>query len=361
MDIYNGLDPDRFESHVCTFFPGEYDHFFEDRQHLRHVLVGAEDGEAASVLAKGANMIKRIMRLKKVIKKSGAHLIHTHHLGPLLHYWFAAQVSLARLPWIHTEHNVPDLAEGYADPAYQRIKPLQRPDVVTGVAPNVCDYLKDECQVAGQRVRLVPNGVDLERFTDHDGRDRIRAELGFGPDDEVVGCIGNLRHEKNQKLAIEAVAKAYQQRPRIKLVICGDGDCRNDLERLAEEKGINAITHFLGFRFDIPEILSALDLFCLPSVYEGMPVSVLEAWTSQKAVLATDVIGIRDLVDHGTNGMLVPSDDSSEMAESIMTLMADPAQRRKLAGAGHELVVRQYSLNAMVDHYADLYRQLVER
>jgi len=361
MDIYNGLDPQHFESHVCTFFAGEYDHFFEERRHLRHILVGDKDGGATSVLGKGVNMFKRIARLKKVIAKSGAHLIHTHHLGPLLHYWFARHISLHRLPWIHTEHNVPDLAEGYADPVYKRFEPLRRPDVVTGVAPNVCGYLKDECQVDAQRVRLVPNGVDLDRFTVQNGRDKIRAELGLQPEDEVIGCIGNLRQEKNQKLAVDAVALALQKRPNLKLIVCGDGDCRDELEKQVKDRGISDKTFFLGFRFDIPEVLSALDLFCLPSVYEGMPVSVLEAWTSNKAVVATDVIGIHDLVDQDKNGLLVPPGDPQAMADAISSLMADTAHRVQLASAGNDLVTRQYSLTAMVGNYAGLYQQIAEK
>lgn len=357
MDIYQGLDPDRFESHVCTFFPGEYDRYFEDRRHLRHILVDDGAKSADSLAAKGINMIGRLRRLRTAVRQSGAHVIHTHHLGPLLHVWLAQTLTLLRLPWVHTEHNVPDLARGYAHPAFKGLKPLRRPDYVTGVAPNVCDYLQNDCSVRPERIRMVPNGVDLKRFHMDEDQHEIRASLKLSEEDEVVGCIGNLREEKNQRLAIEAAARLCEHRPHLKLVICGDGDRRDDLESLAATLGISDRTLFLGYRFDIPRILSALDIFCLPSVYEGMPVSVLEAWAVGKAVLATDVIGIRDLIDHNINGWLVSPDDPRAMAGAMETLLADPVLRQRFADNGTRRVHETYSLDAMVDQYATLYQQ----
>ncbi len=361
MDIYQGLDQTRFESHVCTFFPGEYDRYFEENRHLRHLLVDDGSHPARNLAGKGINMVNRLRRLRRAMRQSGADVVHTHHLGPLLHVWLAQTLMRVGLPWVHTEHNVPDLERGYAHPAFQSLKPLRRPEYVTGVSPNVCAYLENECGVRPERIRMVANGVDLGRFHLDVERDQIRGDLGLSEDDEVVGCIGNLREEKNQRLAIEAVARLKGQRPRLKLVICGDGDRRGDLEALAGSLGVADRTLFLGYRFDIPQILASLDLFCLPSVYEGMPVSVLEAWASGKAVVATDVIGIRDLVDHNLNGRLVPPDDPQAMADAIGHLLADPSEMQRIADNGVRLVNERYSLNAMVGQYATLYANLMMR
>lgn len=359
MDIFQGLDPQSFESHVATFYPGEYDRFFIQKRHLRHVLVQNGSKAATTALGKGVNLAARLQRLRRVIRRTGAQIVHTHHLGPLLHVWLLQTVSRLQLPWVHTEHNVPDLARGYAHPVFRRLGPLRRPDYVTAVSPNVCGYLENTCLVPAERIRWIPNGVDLNRFASSADRAEMRSELGLSPEDEVVGCIGNLRQEKNQQLAVEAAALLQRQRPRLKLVVCGDGDRRADLERLAQTRGISAGTLFLGYRFDIPRILAALDLFCLPSLYEGMPVSVLEAWASGKPVVATDVIGIRDLVTDQVNGILVPPDRPQAMADAIAGLLADPAGMHCMADNGRSLVTRQYSLAGMVDRYAALYKQAV--
>jgi glycosyltransferase involved in cell wall biosynthesis len=355
MDIFQGLDPSRFESHVCTFFPGEYDRFFAEKRQQRHVLVRDGSSPAHTPLGKAVNMIARLKHLRQVIRRTGVQLIHTHHLGPLLH----VRLLHLRWPWVHTEHNVPDLAREYAHPVFQHLKPLRRPAVVTGVSSKVCRYLDGTCHVSAERIRLIPNGVDLDRFIPAPGRDAVRAELGLAPDDEVVGCIGNLRREKNQRLAIEAAALLHRQRPRLRLIMCGDGDRRTDLQQLAGARGISDHVLFLGYRFDVPRILAALDIFCLPSLYEGMPVSVLEAWAAGKPVVATDVIGIRDLIAHNINGMLVPPGQPQAMAEAIGGLLTDSVRMQHMAAAGRDLVTRQYSLKAMVAQYAAVYEQMV--
>ena len=358
MDIYNGLDAGRFESHVCTFFHGKYDRFFKGREHLRHVLVSNGCQAPTRKVRKGINMILRLNRLRRVIRQTRAQVVHTHHLGPLLHVGLLETLIGCKLGWIHTEHNVPDLDRGYSQFIYRIIKPLSRPAYVTGVSANVCAYLDRRCGVLSERIKMIPNGVDLGRFGSLGGGQRIRGELGLSPDDEVIGCIGNLRLEKNQRLAIEALSLLEQRRPRLKLLICGDGECRAELERLAELRGVRNKTVFLGYRFDILDILSALDLFCLPSLYEGMPVSVLEAWAASKPIVATDVIGIRDIITHGINGMLVPPDEPKAMADAIDRLLDDKGRMLRIASDGRKLVAEKYSVEAMVLQYANLYEKL---
>jgi glycosyltransferase involved in cell wall biosynthesis len=359
FDIHNGLDPSRFESHICSFFPGAYDRFFADKQNLRHVLVQNDSISARTPREKFINMFSRLNQLRLVISKTGVHLVHTHHLGPLLHVWLMRKLTCRYLPWIHTEHNVPDLVKGYSSRVFQCVKPLSHPRYVTGVSPNVCAHLQNECGVSSDRIRLIVNGVDCVRFSLANGREKIRTELGLALDDEVVGCIGNLRQEKNQRLVIKAVSLLHRKRPRLKLIFCGDGDCRADLERLAVSCGISKITYFLGHRFDIPQILSALDLFCLPSYYEGMPLSILEAWAANKPVIATDAIGIRELIVNGETGILLPPDQPHAMANAIDRMLSNPREMLLMAANGRNIVAEKYSLQAMVAQYANLYENLV--
>ena len=359
VDTYNGLDATRYKSHVCTFFPGKYDRLFAQNPHQRHVLVRRRESGTAGSVTKTLNFIKRLKRLKGIVRKARVDIVHTHHLGPLLHFYLMRKEACRHLPWVHTEHNVPDLAEGYAQPFFRRIKPLRGPSFITGVSPNVCRFLETHCAVPAHKVKLITNGVDIERFAALMDRQIVRRELGLELQDEVVGCIGNLRKEKNQRLAIEAVSLLKRQRPQLKLIICGDGDRRTELERLAASLDLSGRIHFLGFRFDIPRILAAMDIFCLPSVYEGMPLSVLEAWAAGKPVVATDVIGIRDLVTNGVNGLLVPADDRNGLAGALDELLDNRPQQKKLAENSRRLVTEQYSLRAMVAKYAGLYEKVM--
>jgi len=358
MDIYNGLDPRRFKSHVCTFFPGEYDRFFTCKLDQRHILVPGGLRPSSTPIAKGCNMALRLHKLRGVIRKTGAHVVHTHHLGPLLHVWLLEALAGCKLGWMHTEHNVPDLDLGYGQMIYRILKPLNRPRYITGVSRNVCAFLEMRCRVSGDRIKMIPNGVDLSRFGRVGRRERIRGELGLSSNDEVVGCVGNLRLEKRQHFAIEALSLLQRRRPRLKLIICGDGECRADLERLAELRGVGDRTIFLGYRFDITDILSAFDLFCLPSAYEGMPVSVLEAWASLKPVIATDVIGIRDMITHKETGLLVSSEGPWDLADAIDKLLQNRLEMHRLALNGMKAAAEKYSLEVVVLQYANLYEEL---
>jgi glycosyltransferase involved in cell wall biosynthesis len=359
VDIYKGLDPARYTSHVCTFFPGKYDRLFAQNPHQRHVLVRKAAPGAPRPIVKALNFIRRVSRLRGIVRKARVDIVHTHHLGPLLHVYLLRKTACRNLPWVHTEHNVPDLAEGYAQPLFRRLKPLRGPAFTTGVSPNVCRFLETRCTVPAERIKLIANGVDIERFAVPMDRQAVRRELGLEPQDEVVGCIGNLRNEKNQRLAIEALGLLQRQRPRLKLMICGDGERRAELERLAASLNVASRTLFLGFRFDIPQILAAMDVFCLPSVYEGMPLSILEAWAAGRPVVATNVIGIRDLVTDGANGLLVPADDPRALTGALGALLDNRTLQMQLAENGRHLVVEQYSLRAMVAKYAGLYEELM--
>jgi glycosyltransferase involved in cell wall biosynthesis len=358
VDIYRALDPGRFESHICTFFPGEYDRSISTNPNQRHILVRETAASALPPVTKLVNMLKRLSRLNQIMRHNRIDLVHTHHLGPLLHFHVLHKITRRRTPWVHTEHNVPDLEEGYAHLSFRWTRPLREPDFVTGVSPSVCQFLSQKCAVVAERIKLIPNGVDIDRFGLHEDQNAVRTELGLLPEDEIIGCIGNLRKEKNQRLAIEALAMLCQQRPRLKLVICGDGDHRSELENLARSLNVSQSTLFLGYRLDAPRVFAALDLFCLPSSYEGMPLSILEAWAAGKPVVATDVIGIRDLVSNGVNGLLVPADVPRAMADALRALLDDPSLRLRLTGNGRRVVAEKYSLQAMVDKYAGLYERL---
>lgn len=358
VDIYKGLDRERFTSHVCTFFPGEYDRLFDRNLSQRHVLVPETGRPAGWPTTKAWNFWMRLKRLRRAIRQSRADIVHTHSLGPLLHVYLLRQTVERHLLWMHTEHAVLDLAAGYAQPIFRWLKPLSAPAIVTGVSSNVCRYFETDCGLPKEKIKLIPNGVDIERLTAPLDRLAVRRELGLSAQDEVVGCIGNLRKEKNQRLALEAVNLLRQQRPGIKLIICGNGDQRAALESLAADLGLGNRVLFLGVRLDIECILAAMDLFCLPSEREGMPLSVLEAWAAGKPVVATDVIGINDLVTNGVNGLLAPAGDPQGLADTLAALLDNRALQLQLVGNGRQMVAGQYSLRAMVSQYAACYQQL---
>jgi glycosyltransferase involved in cell wall biosynthesis len=132
----------------------------------------------------------------------------------------------------------------------------------------------------------------------------------------------------------------------------------NSLRSLAGELQVLDRVAFLGSRRDIPEILACFDAYCLPSLFEGMPISLLEAMASGLPLVGSDVVGIRELVHTAKSGMLFPSNDPNALCDALRTLHGDPGLARRLATSGHDWVTRNGSLDLMIAHHAELYRRL---
>jgi glycosyltransferase involved in cell wall biosynthesis len=264
---------------------------------------------------------------------------------------------------VHTEHIPPsiDIAYSTTDRLLAKLV-LRAPDIVTGVSPAVSAYYRDTAHIPEDRIVTILNGVDVHAFaTAATERTAKRRELGLAPDDIVVGTVGNLRRQKNHQSLLRAFARLPSTGRSAYLVLCGDGECRPELERLAAELGIADRVLFLGVRLDVPAIMAALDVYCLPSHYEGMPLSIMEAWAAGKPVVATDVSGIRELVQHGSTGYLVPPDDSAKLAEGLSAVLQDPALAHSLSLSGQTLALARCGIQDMVNRYATLYLELSGR
>ena len=227
--------------------------------------------------------------------------------------------------------------------------------------PSVVKFLTDVARIPHERASLVPNGIDLEQFRAAAASPQHRLVLGLPPKGQLIGCVGNLRVEKNHQLGLQALARLANKENEIHLILCGDGDQRSKLECLAQSLCIADRVTFLGFRLDVPEILAALDLVLLPSSYEGLPISVLEAWASSKPIVATAVSGIEELVRDGEDGMLVPPNDPDQMAVMISRVLGDRALAGKLSAAGQRRVFQEYGIEAMVEGYDRIYIDLIGR
>lgn len=264
---------------------------------------------------------------------------------------------MKRFGWLHTEHSRADVHNSYANRYYRMVNPMTGPDIISGVADKVTSHMIEVSGAPADRAVTVLNGIDTTLY----GQQRPQAkkqELGFKESDKIIGTIGNLRREKNQQLLIRAFHLLSTKLPDAHLVICGDGDCRAGLEQLAAELGIAARVHFLGFRMDAHEIMAIFDVYCLPSVYEGLPLSILEAWAAQQPVVATDVIGISDIVRHEHNGLLVPLDDDAKMADALLRVLQDSVLAQRLSGNGHTLLLDKYDLKQMLRQYEEIYKNI---
>jgi len=176
----------------------------------------------------------------------------------------------------------------------------------------------------------------------------------------VVGMVGRLARQKAPGDFLRAAALVAREFPAATFLVVGDGPLRATLEGLARELGIADRVRFLGFRDEVPVVLAALDVFALSSLWEGLPLTILEAMAAGKPVVATSVNGVAEVVQHGRTGWLVSPQQVEQLAAHIVTLLRDPGIARSMGEAGRRRVRERFSIERTVAELSDLYQDLYE-
>lgn len=232
-------------------------------------------------------------------------------------------------------------------------------DGFIAVANHHAEFLVEFEKFPERKVFMIPNGIDTSRFKySSDSRVHWRSKAGIPQDAPVVGIVAALRPEKNHELFLDCAQRTIDQIPEAHFVIAGDGPRRGELETVAEEKGISNQVHFLGSISDIPGVLSMLDVFSLTSHNEASPVSILEALSCNRPVVATNVGSISESVLEGKTGFLCDAGDAGQLTEKWVKLLGDDDLRETMGRKGRAHVVDNSSLEAMTDGYTELVESL---
>jgi glycosyltransferase involved in cell wall biosynthesis len=213
-----------------------------------------------------------------------------------------------------------------------------------------------------RRARLLGNGVDLARFRPDavtaDERRALRAHLGAGDDQVVIGCVGRLVAEKGYPELFDAARTLPRDRYLVVVVGADDPDKPDALPRQVVEAARDAGVRFLGQRADVERLYCAMDLFALPSHREGFPRAAMEAAAAGLPVVATDIRGCRQVVDPGVNGLLVPVNDPPALAEALRTLGDDPERRARCAATARAIAEARFDERDVVARVLDTYRDV---
>jgi glycosyltransferase involved in cell wall biosynthesis len=204
-------------------------------------------------------------------------------------------------------------------------------------------------------ISLIHNGVDMDRYAHQDACCTLREEYGMNPDAQIVGVVARLEPEKGHPTLLEAWPSVLRRVPGAHLLVVGEGSRREALETQARTLGIAAHVTFTGRREDVPAVTAALDVAVLPSYREAQGLTILEAMALSRPVVASDVGGIPEMIEHGRTGLLVPPRDAGALADAITRLLTDHAYADLLARGGHDLVHDQFCVERMVHAVQDLY------
>jgi len=294
------------------------------------------------------------LRLAFYLRQKHFQVVHTHDLYSNLVGVPAAW--LAQTPLIISSRR--DLSHWSWYTPFRRavLRRLQRlSDYILVNSEAVCQSLLSENGFSTERIRVVRNGVDFDRFSTAKG---IREALfpNFTRNNRLVAVVGNMHIlVKGHLDLIEAAQEILKVSPQVRFILIGDGAQRPVIEKKVRELGLEQNFLLLGYRMDVPELLSCCDLFVLPSVAEGLPNAVLEAMAAGLPVVTTRVGGVPEIIEDGVTGLLVPPKDPRALAEAISRVLRNPELAARIAHAGQEHVRSEFSFDRLIENLNRLY------
>jgi len=293
---------------------------------------------------------RSLLTAAEIIRRQQIDLVHTHLFNATLLGSVAG--ALAGVPVVATIHGNTLLAE---EVAVARLTGAHLVTVCTAAYGMVLSLGMPEDQVS-----LIPNAVDSRRFRpERDGRP-FRQRIGVPEGAPLVGMVARLSREKGPDLFVQAASAVAAARPDVHLVLVGDGPMRAELERQIEGLNLAERFHLAGTAADTSEVYPALDVVCLSSRMEGIPLTLLEAMASGRPVVATNVGGIPELVEMGETGWLVAQGDMRALSEKIVWLLDNPERAVAMGRAGRRRVEESFDIRVQTGRVAALFRRVVE-
>jgi glycosyltransferase involved in cell wall biosynthesis len=261
---------------------------------------------------------------------------------------------------VHTFHG--HVLDGYFSAPVQRAfveierRLARHTDVLVAVSPEIRDSLLELGIGRSDQVHVVPVGLDLSPYLAvGSGTGAFRSKLGLHPSTPLVGSIGRLVPIKDHS----SLLGAMECLPGVHLAVIGDGEVRPRIEAELPARGLADRVHMVGWRDDLPAVLPDLDVVVLTSRNEGTPVALIEALAAGRPVVATDVGGVRHVVEHGRTGLLAPAQDAESIADRIATLLSDRDLAAGMATAGRAVVAARFGEDRLVNEMREIYHDLI--
>jgi glycosyltransferase involved in cell wall biosynthesis len=296
-----------------------------------------------------------LWRLQQFIHSIEPTIVHTFLLTASLYGRFASM--LARVPIvIGTEVNI-----------YERKQPLHRAaerwlmqhtDAVVASAESVRDFYIKQVIADPDKVVVIYNAVDWSQLQASRSRDEIRAAFGVPSDAPLAGIIARLTEQKAHRVLFDALV-SKPELSALHVLVVGDGELREDLKRRVEQLNLGGRVHFAGARRDLGNILGAIDMFLMPSLWEGLPLSLVLAMGASLPVVASRVAGIPEVVRDGVSGLLVKPGDAADLANALMRLLQDSSLRSNLGHAASAFVRPRFGVDGYISSVTALYHSLL--
>jgi glycosyltransferase involved in cell wall biosynthesis len=302
-----------------------------------------------------------IMEIARFIKKNKIDMVHTHSSkAGILGRWAGALTKTKII--IHTVHgwSFNDFQNSLLKKFYMALERFSAKFSDKIIVVSNHDRGKGLAHQIGadNKYVLVRYGIDRVQFGARDSS--IRKELGISDDAPVIGTIACFKPQKALEDFVQLAFLTKQALPQARFLITGDGILREKIEKLIAKFNLAPQVILAGWRRDIPRILSAMDVFVLTSLWEGLPISVLEAMASRVPVVATDTGGVSEVIAERETGFLVPCHDVPSMLKKTTDLLRDDSLKERVAQRAKQYIDEKFDTRAMVKAHEDLYQELIE-
>lgn len=326
------------------------------------ILVAKRDELKPGVLLSYRHVMasrRPVAELRRTIVDQRADLVHTNALKSHLLGGLAA--TLARVPLVWHVRDI--LTEPPARKWLLQTARTFKPYIIA-----ISEAVAEQFAPLGDRLRLrvIHNGIPLDKFSPGEPSPQLQQELGLAPDDEVVLVVGRLTPWKGHQALLQAMREVVAQRPRARLLVVGtttfwETTYERDLRRAAKDMGIGGRVQWLGFRDDVADLLRLCDVFVLPSVNEPFGRALVEAMATAKPVIGTRSGGVPEVLTDGVCGIAVEPDHADQLAAAIMRLLADKPLAHEMGQNGWRRANRYFDIRRVAREVQEVYEEILGR
>lgn len=356
LQLIQGLTPEGYGIHVATSLEGDFSKILTEK-----------GIDVVPLDMKRRVNIKNIKRLSEIIRERKIDIVHSQGGRADFYARMAAKKLKPKVKIVNTVampvkgYDVRALRKGiyrFFDRFSERY--VDRFIVVSEVLRKT---LINQHKISEGKVVKIYNGIELSEYKPDDSGEslkKIKKEFGIQEDVFLIGAVGRMVWQKGFEYLIESIPEIIETLPQSKILIVGDGPLRAEMEALGERLKIGKNLIFTGFRSDIKEILSDVDVLVIPSLLEGFPVVTLEAMAMAKPIIATNIDGIAEQIRDGVDGILIPPNNPSALAKAVIRVFNDKELARTMGLSARGKVEQGFSVEKMVAETEKVYLSLLE-
>jgi glycosyltransferase involved in cell wall biosynthesis len=358
-NVVQGLDRNIFDIYIAGRFEGEWIERFQGINGAKVLNIKTLNRDISIF-----KDIKAIFEIYHLIKKYKIQIIHTHSSKAGIIGRTSAFLAKARLI-IHTVHGYP-----FHDfmPLWQKYSFIFIEKIVSKFTDGLI-FVSEKDKRTGYQFGItakrfnetIYNPIDYSPFINTTNRDETRKYFGFEDTNYVIGFTGRFSEQKAVDNLVDAFAEVNKLEPQTRLLLVGDGSLKEKITKQIQQLGLTKLVNITGFRNDVPTLLKAMDIFVMTSLWEGLSRSLIEAMYAKLPIVATDVGGTSDAVQHQITGLLVKPKNIEEIKRAIIEFIDNPEKANLLSQEGHKWSISNFEITRMQNKINNLYIKLYNR